>query len=159
VNTLNDKRLIHAAQKGSLEAFQQLVHGFDQPVLHFALRVTGTEQVARSIYWNAISGVYAGLAGFQCECALSLCAFRIVANLCLDYLRGDRGRAVSERPGGKLGSILGTLSPRERIVFELRHYQGLELRTVSKLLDMTEEAARNILVRAGHKLRAALVEM
>jgi hypothetical protein len=50
VNTPNEERLIQAAQDGNLKAFQQLVHGFDRQMLHLALRITGLEQAARSIY-------------------------------------------------------------------------------------------------------------
>ena len=159
MNTSNDKRLIHAAQRGSPEAFHQLVRGFDWPVLQLAFRITGTEPAAQSIYSETMQRMHARLATFQCECSLCLSAYSVVATLCLDYLCSDRGRAVDRAPGGKIGRMLTSLSPRERIVFELRHYHGFELTTVGKLLDMTEEAARNILVRAGHKLRAALVEM
>jgi RNA polymerase sigma-70 factor (ECF subfamily) len=159
VNTRNDRRLIHAAQRGSPEAFNQLVRGFDWPVLQLALRITGTEPAARSIYSETMLRMRASLAAFQCECSLCLCAHRIIAQLCLDYLYGDRGRALDSAPGGKIGRILTSLSPRERIVFELRHYQGLELKTVSKVLDISEELARNVLLRACHKLRPALLEL
>lgn len=159
VNTTNEKRLIHAAQRGSLEAFHQLVHGFDWPMLQLALRITGGEQAARSIYCETMLRLYADLAAFQFECSLCLCAYRIITNLCLDYLCKERARAVDLRPGGEISSALTALSPRERIVFELRHYQGLDLRTVSKVLDTTEEVARNVLLRARHKLCAAQVGM
>ena len=54
---------------------------------------------------------------------------------------------------------LGRLSPRERMVFELKHYQGLKLRTVGEMLNTTEETAKNTLFRATQKLRGALAEM
>jgi len=54
---------------------------------------------------------------------------------------------------------LGRLSPRERMVFELKHYQGLKLRTVAGLLNTTEGTIKNTLFRATHKLRAQLAEV
>lgn len=54
---------------------------------------------------------------------------------------------------------LGTLSPRERMVFELKHYQGLRLKTVAGILKTTEGTARNTLFRATHKLRLQLAEV
>jgi RNA polymerase sigma-70 factor (ECF subfamily) len=66
------------------------------------------------------------------------------------------------RSGGELGPcILGALrklSPRERMVFELRHYQGLKLRTVASFLNMSESTIRNTLFRATRKLRTQLAE-
>jgi RNA polymerase sigma-70 factor, ECF subfamily len=54
---------------------------------------------------------------------------------------------------------LGRLSPRERMVFELKHYQGLKLRTVAGMLNTTEGTIKNTLFRATHKLRTQLAEV
>lgn len=48
------------------------------------------------------------------------------------------------------------LSPRERAVFELKHYHGLRLRAIGELLGTSEETAKNSLFRATKKLRARL---
>jgi RNA polymerase sigma-70 factor (ECF subfamily) len=54
---------------------------------------------------------------------------------------------------------LGRLSPRERMVFELKHYHGLRLRTVAGILNTTEGTIKNTLFRATHKLRTQLAEV
>ncbi len=54
---------------------------------------------------------------------------------------------------------LDALTPRERMVFELKHYQGLRLRTIGEMLNTTEETAKNTLFRATKKLRARLAEL
>ncbi|MEO5924324.1 MAG: RNA polymerase sigma factor [Bryobacteraceae bacterium] len=58
----------------------------------------------------------------------------------------------------KIKEVLGGLTPRERMVFEMRHYQGLRLRNIGEILGTTEEAAKNCLFRANQKMRAALGE-
>ena len=58
----------------------------------------------------------------------------------------------------KISSALEGLSPRERMVFELRHYQGLRLRTIGEVLGTSEEAAKNCLFRATQKMRSVLGE-
>lgn len=55
-------------------------------------------------------------------------------------------------------SALDELTPRERTVFELKHYQGLKLRTIGEMLSTTEETAKNTLFRATRKLRARLAD-
>ena len=55
-------------------------------------------------------------------------------------------------------SALDALTPRERTVFELKHYQGLKLRTIGEMLSTTEETAKNTLFRATRKLRARLID-
>ena len=59
----------------------------------------------------------------------------------------------------KIQVALGKLTPRERMVFELKHYQGLRLRTIGEMLNTTEETAKNTLFRATKKLRAQLAEL
>jgi RNA polymerase sigma-70 factor (ECF subfamily) len=53
-------------------------------------------------------------------------------------------------------TALDGLTPRERTVFELRHYQGMRLRAIGDILGTTEEAAKNCLFRATQKMRASL---
>ena len=56
----------------------------------------------------------------------------------------------------RMETALQELTPRERMVFELRHYQGLRLRNIGDLLGTTEEAAKNCLFRATRKMRVEL---
>jgi RNA polymerase sigma-70 factor, ECF subfamily len=56
----------------------------------------------------------------------------------------------------KIENALQDLTPRERLVFELRHYQGLRLRHIGEVLGTTEEAAKNCLFRATQKMRTVL---
>ena len=64
-----------------------------------------------------------------------------------------------KRMGESIQSALDKLTPRERMVFELKHYQGLKLRTIGEMLSTTEETAKNTLFRATRKLRADLAEL
>jgi RNA polymerase sigma-70 factor (ECF subfamily) len=59
----------------------------------------------------------------------------------------------------RINHALEKLTPRERMVFELKHYQGLKLRTVGEILNTTEETAKNTLFRATQKLRGSLADM
>jgi RNA polymerase sigma-70 factor (ECF subfamily) len=61
--------------------------------------------------------------------------------------------------GEKIQGALGKLTPRERMVFELKHYHGLRLRTIGEMLNTTEETAKNTLFRATKKLRSQLAEL
>ncbi len=61
--------------------------------------------------------------------------------------------------GTRISHALEKLTPRERMVFELKHYHGLKLRTVGEVLNTTEETAKNTLFRATQKLRGALADM
>ncbi|HEY9137483.1 MAG TPA: RNA polymerase sigma factor [Terriglobus sp.] len=58
----------------------------------------------------------------------------------------------------RIQAALDQLTPRERTVFELKHYQGLKLRAIGEMLQTTEETAKNTLFRATRKLRANLAD-
>lgn len=62
------------------------------------------------------------------------------------------GRELGER----IQEAMKALSPRERTVFEMKHYQGLRLRAIGDLLGTSEETVKNSLFRATRKLRASL---
>ncbi len=69
-----------------------------------------------------------------------------------DPERQTWNRELSDR----IVRALAALTPRERTVFELRHYEGLRLRAIGEVLGTSEEAAKNCLFRATQKMRASL---
>jgi len=58
--------------------------------------------------------------------------------------------------GKRISTALDQLTPRERMVFEMKHYQGLKLRAIGEVLGTTEETVKNSLFRATRKLRLQL---
>jgi RNA polymerase sigma-70 factor, ECF subfamily len=68
-------------------------------------------------------------------------------------------RLLGQELGKHIAAALTRLSPRERMVFELKHYQGLKLRAIGDMLGTSEETVKNSLFRATRKLRASLDPM
>ena len=83
----------------------------------------------------------------------------------LSNVSDDRSMANPDRElerkilGERIQEALSHLTPRERMVFELKHYQGLRLRTIGEMLNTTEETAKNTLFRATKKLRTNLATL
>ena len=75
------------------------------------------------------------------------------------YQSNPERRLYGREIGQKIHQALQTLSEKERLVFELRHYQGLRLRMIGDIMGSTEETAKNYLFRATQKLRAYLVNV
>lgn len=82
-----------------------------------------------------------------------------------DFFDRQRERRASSDPerrmqgieiGQRITSALGRLTPRERMIFEMKHHQGLKLRAIGEVLGTTEETVKNSLFRATRKLRAEL---
>jgi RNA polymerase sigma-70 factor (ECF subfamily) len=65
-------------------------------------------------------------------------------------------RLLGQELGAHIQEAMKRLSPRERMVFEMKHYQGLRLRAIGDLLGTSEETAKNSLFRATRKLRESL---
>jgi len=87
-------------------------------------------------------------SGEEMDLMANLTDGRASANPARELERKTMGEAIKD--------ALDQLTPRERTVFELKHYQGLKLRTIGEMLSTTEETAKNTLFRATRKLRARL---
>jgi RNA polymerase sigma-70 factor (ECF subfamily) len=72
------------------------------------------------------------------------------------YYSNPERRLYGKEVGERIKTALNTLSEKERLVFELRHYQGLRLRMIGEIMGSTEETAKNYLFRATQKLRNQL---
>jgi RNA polymerase sigma-70 factor (ECF subfamily) len=81
----------------------------------------------------------------------------LMQNLPEERADGDPQRSLlSKELNTRIQQVLGGLTPRERTVFELRHYQGLRLKAIGEILGTSEEAAKNCLFRVTQKMRVAL---
>lgn len=70
---------------------------------------------------------------------------------------GDPERVLkNKRLQEQIRTSLDLLTHKERMVFELRHFQGMRLRTIGEVLGTSEEAAKTCLFRATQKMRIAL---
>src|SRR3989454_1311034 len=189
---VDDSVLIRRAQQGDTTAFEELVRLYDRSVLRLAVHLTGSQEDGQDIYQEVFLRAYINLARFRFECSFYTWIYRIVTNLCLDYLRkknsrgldvtttvspdGQEGEVLNRMPDHRPGAsperslvgrelrrcihrALGRLSPRERMIFELKHYHGLRLRTVAGILNTTEGTIKNTLYRATQKLRTQLAEV
>jgi RNA polymerase sigma-70 factor (ECF subfamily) len=181
VGNIEDYSLVRAAQSGNDAAFEQLVHAYDHVVLRLALRITRSESDAQDIYQEAFLKAYKKLGSFRFECAFSTWIYRIVTNACFDHLRRDQSRTknfaievdvdlvagdshvsnpeqqlLHHELGTHIVRALGRLTPRERMVFELKHFEGLKLRAISEIIHCSEASVKTSLFRATQKLRGRL---
>jgi RNA polymerase sigma-70 factor, ECF subfamily len=185
-----ESALIRQAQAGDRSAFDALVRQYDQGVLRLVLRVAGSADEASDLFQEVFLKVYRSLSHFRFESRFSTWLYRVVTNVCLDYLRRKKTRREVQPPAPEEGQpeyfhtladdrasldperalrskeiatrlrgALNRLSPRERVVFELRHYQGLKLRAIGQMCGTSEETAKNCLFRATQKLRSELGDL
>ena len=65
----------------------------------------------------------------------------------------------SDEISRRIELALDTLSDRERLVFTLRHHEGMRLRQIGETCSMSEESAKQCLFRATKKLRKELQDV
>jgi RNA polymerase sigma-70 factor (ECF subfamily) len=194
LSELEDSALIARAQAGERPAFDALVRRYDRDVLRLILRVVHSQEQASDLYQEAFLRIYRNLHRFRLESSFYTWIYRIVTNVCLDYLRRRRSRPEDQAPavgaldvhrtqpvdffdgqqdtranpeqqllgqeiGERIAAALQRLSPRERMIFEMKHYQGLKLRAIGEALGTSEETVKNSLFRATQKLRLQLQEL
>jgi RNA polymerase sigma-70 factor (ECF subfamily) len=169
-----DDELIREAQRGDRSSFDSLVRRYDQSVLRLALHMLGNEQDAQDecSFYTWLYRIVTNLCldqlrrrksrredpatiidsrGDEMDLMANISDTRAMANPARELDRKRMGVCINE--------ALAKLTPRERTVFELKHYQGLKLRTIGEMLSTTEETAKNTLFRATRKLRANLAEL
>ena len=78
--------LVVAAQKGDLEAFNQLVLAYQDRIFNMAVRILGDEESAEDITQNTFLAAYLNLSRFR-NGSFRSWLYRIATNLCYDEHR------------------------------------------------------------------------
>jgi RNA polymerase sigma-70 factor, ECF subfamily len=177
-----DSDLISRAAGGDTTAFQALVERHRSMVYRVAYQFAGNHYDAEDIAQDVFIKVYRSLDRFRHEAQLTSWLYRIVMNACIDHRRrqssggaapfGEEAEyrlqnTAEERPGpedstyaGELGGVLESAIARlpkgQRIVFVMRHHQGLKLCEIADALGLAEGTVKRQLHAAVHRLRAAL---
>lgn len=183
---LSDNELILRSREGNMQAFEELVHRYDRRVLAIAFRFTGNMEDAQDLYQEVFIRALNGLMSFRFESRFSTWLYRVTANVCLSWRsRRNRHRHVSieaelkpvdhksqpdpliapdrseelvmkREMAARLKTALSRLSPRQRAVFTLRHFEGLKLREIAEVLDCTDGTVKKHLFSATEKMRGEL---
>ena len=177
-----DTDLISRAAGGDVSAFQAIVERHRSMVYRIAYQFAGNHHDAEDIAQEVFIKVYRSLGRFRQDAQLTSWMYRIVMNACIDHRRRSRpGVAVpvgeeaeqrildtpEERPGpeasayaGELGHLLeseiGRLPNGQRVVFIMRHHQGMKLCDIAEALGLAEGTVKRQLQAAVHRLRQAL---
>src|SRR5215472_5380936 len=89
---VDDTVLVRRAQQGDTVAFEELVRNYDRSVLRLAMHLTDSTEDAQDIYQETFLRAYRNIGRFRFECSFYTWIYRIVTNLCCDYLRHKQFR-------------------------------------------------------------------
>lgn len=132
---------------GDADAFSLLVEAYQKNVYNLALRMTGNSEDALDMAQEAFIRAYNSLSSFRGDSKFSVWLYRIVSNVCLDFLRARKGRtAVSLSQTGPDGEDAALEIPDERALPEAELERALTRDAVRRGLQALPDDQREILL-------------
>lgn len=173
--------ILQQVQTGDVNAFERLVREYEKNVYNLALRMVKNPDDAADMTQEAFIKAYNSLSSFRGDSKFSVWLYRIVSNVCLDFLRSvsrrptvslsvenDEGEETeldipdeSQSPEELLERKLTRESVRRglealpedyRQILLLREIQGLSYEEISTILSLELGTVKSRIFRARKKL-------
>lgn len=173
--------IVSRVQAGDANAFEELVTAYEKNVYNLALRMTGNPEDAADMSQEAFLKAFHSLHSFRGESKFSVWLYRIVSNVCLDFLRrksrrqtvslstedDDGGEAQLELPDESQAPEalleqkltrdavrrgLEALPPEQRQILLLREIQGLSYDEIADALALESGTVKSRIFRARKRL-------
>ena len=183
----SDEDLALTLQKGDESAFDEMVRRHQGRVFAVAYRMTGHREDALDVAQEVFLKAYRKIDAWQPSGGFVAWLLRLTTNQSIDHLRRKKrhrherldesfrpesGANVAEPMtddtsvrvrGGEIADrvneALDVLSPSQRTVFVLRHYEGLPLADIAPVLGCTVGSVKVHLFRALKKLQKELGDL
>jgi RNA polymerase sigma-70 factor (ECF subfamily) len=183
---MEESSLIQGMARGDRTAFREFVEQYKKKVYYQALDMVGNSVDAEDISQEVFLKVFKSFATFKKDAKLSSWLYRVTYNASIDHLRrkesvpepvGDdvlesrsqkdaglppRGAidpalaAESSLLQARISRALEKVSPQEKAVFLLRHYDDLMLKDIALSLGLSIGSVKSYLFRAVRKLQKEL---
>jgi len=183
-----DEPLVKAAQRGDMEAYEQLVAKHRDKIYARAYSMMRNEDDAIDLSQEAWVKGWQRLVQFQGESSFATWMTRIVINLCLDQLRKQKRHRtesiemMDEESGGverqmpvvtvnpterleraelrqRIDKALGQLSETHRTALVLCEFEGLEYKEIAQAMHCSIGTVMSRLFYARRKLAALLADL
>lgn len=177
----NELDIVHRAQSGDHNAFEQLVHEYEKRVYNLAFRMCKNEQDALDLSQDIFVRVFKSLTFFKERSSFSTWLYSIASNACIDFTRrqkklkslplvypDDEGeQSTLEIPDLRyepeqeyerqvlredIASALTNLSDEHREILVLREINGLSYQEISEALDISCGTVKSRICRARESL-------
>lgn len=183
---MDENALIEGMTRGDPRAFRELVETYKKKVYYLALDMAGNPVDAEDISQEVFLKVYRSFSTFRKGAKLGSWLYRVTYNASIDHLRKrgatpepvedsvleGRSQADSGLPGtvpsdpaaaaessqlrDRIDRALDKVSPQEKAVFMLRHYDDLMLKDIAESLGLSIGSVKSYLFRAVRKLQKEL---
>lgn len=179
----NDKLTVLLAIKGDESAFRELYENNYNRIYRLAYRYSKSQQDAEDIMQDTFVKAFKGIKKFDFSISTNFSAwiYQIGVHCSIDYLRKRKRRiadqthsltdifsepeaqdsspekaAIANQTISQVKNALDILSPKQRIIFDLRHLQHKPLKEISERLQCNKSTVLKQLQRAVSKLRNQL---
>ena len=170
-----DKALVERTLRGERSAFGEIVDRYQKVVYNVAYRVLGNPEDAEDTAQTVFLKVYENLATYNPRYRFFSWLYRIAVNEALnarkrvrwtEELVDDSIMATDTPHDGveavddenQIGSAMMSLSPENRAILILRHYQEFSYRDIAYIMDLTEEKVKSRLYSARQRLGKILIQ-
>lgn len=179
---IDEKIYIDQAKEGDMNAFRQLVENHKVRLYNLAYDLTGNRHDAEDLSQDVFIKVFNSLHKYRGESKFSSWLYRITVNTWINmrkskhykaqkmteelqeehFLMNTNSIANPEKDTesiliqNSIQSALSGLSPREKSIFVLRHYNDLKIADISKSLGISVGSVKTLLFRAIKKMQKNL---
>lgn len=182
----NEQNIIDRICRGDTAAFQRLVERYKKKIYFLAYDILGDHHEAEDISQEVFIKVFRSLRNFRRDAKMSSWIYQITANTCIDALRKKKSKpqvnledfnhvSLQDNLAGggnrvqnpefsaeasimqhKIQNALHKVTPKERTVFVMRHYNDLKIKEIAETLQVSSGTVKSLLFRALKKLRKEL---
>ena len=180
---VEDEMLVTQFQAGHLDAFDDLMKRYKGQIYAYLLRSVKNYEDAEELTIEVFFKAYRALDTWKPQARFSTWLYKIAHNLSIDFHRAQSRRqtyslddeelSIDEPTAVDLWSnpeweieekdrhrvireAMDQLSPKQKAVFMLNRYQGLQIKEITEVLGMAEGTVKIHLHRAVRKLQTLL---
>lgn len=185
---VDETRLIQEVRAGRSESFEYFVRRYQRKITRVAYRLLRDAGEADCAAQESFLRAYQNLNEFREGSTFETWLTRICINWCKDRLKRRRlvlyfhqapveeetdsgPRHLAEHPGPsperramsreireKLQTAMDSLSPRQRTIFVLKHFEELSIPEIADMTGLDSGTIKSHLFRAAHKIRERLAD-
>ena len=182
----DENDLIRRLATGDKDAFRELVESHKKKVYYLAYDLVGNPSDAEDVSQDVFLKAFRAFGTFKRDARLGAWLYRITYNTAIDHLRrrgisaetvdeavleANLDRVAREAPSpamdpartaesvmlqDRIARALEKVSPQEKAVFLLRHYDDLMLKDIAEVLGLSLGSVKSYLFRAVKKLQREL---
>jgi RNA polymerase sigma-70 factor (ECF subfamily) len=180
---MNDEMVILLAKEGKESAFRELYENNYAMIFRLAYRYTKSQEDAEDIMQDTFIKAFKSIKKFDFNVSSNFSAwiYQVGLHCTLDYLRKRKRRRIGQteslsnifsEPAAKdrspeksaiasqaiaqVKDAMHLLSPKQHIVFDLRHLQHMAIKEIAEHLQCSQSTVKKQLQRAVSKLREQL---